>query len=349
MQKTKSLPFAAVASALVLFSACSRHDNNESDSPGQSPAKTIRLTYSVFFPPTHFNAILASEWAKDIEKRTDNAVKIDIFAAGSLTKPDLCYQGVVDGVSDIGMSCLAYTRGRFPVLEGLDLPVGYPDGKTATRVANQLLAKYRDDLKEIGETHFLYLHAHGPGVLASKKPIQSLDGMKGLKTRATGLSAAIVTALGGNPVAMSQAETYDALQKGVVEATLCPIETLEGWRQGEVIASVTEVPAIGYTTAMFVTINKKTWAKLPENVRKVITEVSAEYVEKHAQAWDVADDKGRDLVTRLGHTIITLSPEENIEWAEKTRPILDDYVSKTEEKGLPGKRFLEDLQSALRR
>ena len=50
---------------------------------------------------------------------------------------------------------------------------------------------------------------------------------------------------------MSQPETYEALQ-GVVDATLCPIETLKGWKQGEVISSVTDSSVVGYTTAMFV-------------------------------------------------------------------------------------------------
>jgi hypothetical protein len=42
------------------------------------------------------------------------------------------------------MSVFAYTRGRFAFLEGLDLPLGYPDGVTATRIANQMERNYAD-------------------------------------------------------------------------------------------------------------------------------------------------------------------------------------------------------------
>jgi hypothetical protein len=35
-----------------------------------------------------------------------------------------------------------------------------------------------------------------------------------------------VEALGGTPVAMAQPDTYEALQKNVVDATLCPVELL---------------------------------------------------------------------------------------------------------------------------
>ena len=88
----------------------------------------IRLTYSIFFPATHIQAQRAAEWAAEIERRLDGRVRIDIFAGGTLTKAEQCYQGVVDGVSDIGMSCLAYTRGRFPLLKDWTCRWGIPTG-----------------------------------------------------------------------------------------------------------------------------------------------------------------------------------------------------------------------------
>ncbi len=181
----------------------------------------IEFSYSIFFPPTHVQCEAAVAWAKEVEKRSGGRVKINTFPGGSLTQAPQVYDGVVNGISELGMSCFAYTRGRFPLLEGLDLPLGYPNGKVATQVANAMVQKYAP--QEIADTHVLYVHAHGPGILASKKPVRTLEDVAGLKIRATGLSAKIVENLKGTPVGMSQPETYEALQKGVVEATLCPI------------------------------------------------------------------------------------------------------------------------------
>ncbi|MCD6404985.1 MAG: TRAP transporter substrate-binding protein [Planctomycetes bacterium] len=307
--------------------------------------KTIELSYSIFFPPTHIQCKTAEAWAKEIERATDGQVKITIYPAGSLTKAPQCYQGVVDGISDIGMSCFAYTRGRFPLLEGLDLPLGYPNGTTATEIATKMALKYKP--AELANTHLLYIHAHGPGILASKKPVRSLEDLKGLKVRATGLSSKIVAALGGVPVAMSQPETYEALQKGVVEATFCPIETLKGWKQGEVIDCVTDTSAIGYTTAMFVVMNKDAWNGLPKDVQETFTTVSREWVAKQGKAWDDADAEGRAFVKGLGREMISLSDEENAKWISAVKPILDEYVQKTTQKELPGKAFLKDIQDLL--
>ena len=58
------------------------------------------------------------------------------FPGGTLTKAPQVYDGVVTGISDMGNSCFAYTRGRFPVTAALDLPLGYPNGRVASQVAS---------------------------------------------------------------------------------------------------------------------------------------------------------------------------------------------------------------------
>ena len=67
-----------------------------------------------------------------------------------------------------------------------------------------------------------------------------MEDLKGMKIRGTGTSIKVVEALGATPVAMPQPETYDALQKGVVDGLVSPIETLKGWKFAEVIKSTTE-------------------------------------------------------------------------------------------------------------
>ena len=82
------------------------------------------------------------------------------------------------------------------------------------------------------------------------------------------------------------------------DATLCPIETLKGWKQGEVIKSVTDASALGYTTAMFVTMNKDKWNALDPELQEIITAVSEEWVDKHGAAWDEADNEGKQHTSR---------------------------------------------------
>ena len=332
---------AAVA-GLALAAGCGKGKPEGGDA---AEAKTYKLTYSVFFPPMHIQAQTAMAWAAEVEKRSEGRIQITVHPGGSLTKADECWQGVLNGISDLGMSCFAYTPGRFPLLEALDLPLGWPDGQTATRVATALTAKYNP--AEIQGAKILYVHGHGPGILATKKPVRALGDLKGMKIRGTGLSAGIATALGATAVGMPQPETYDALQKGVVEGTFCPIETLKGWKQGEVIEFVTDTKAIGYTTAMFVAMNQKSWEALPADLQAILAAVSAEFVEKHGQAWNQADAEGLEFVKGLNCEIIALSPEEEALWKAQVAPIVEKYLAQTAEKGLPGAEFLAEAQALI--
>ncbi|MEA1923938.1 MAG: TRAP transporter substrate-binding protein [Pseudomonadota bacterium] len=308
--------------------------------------KKVRLSYSIFFPPSHAQCIAGEAWAKEIEKRSNGQIEITVYPGGTLTKAPQVYDGVVNGISDIGMSCFAYTRGRFPLLEGLDLPIGYPDGKTATKIATAVTKEFNP--KEVQDTKVLYIHAHGPGVLhTKKKPVQHLADLKGLKIRSTGLSAKIVKTLGALPVAMPQGDTYEALQKGTVDGTIGPIEVLKGWKQGEVIKYSTDLPGIGYTTSMFVVMNKRKWQALPDNLKKIFADVSSEWVAVQGQAWDDADAAGRAYTLEKGNQIYTLSEAESAKWQAKVKPILDNYIKKTTSRGLPGDKVVAKIKEML--
>lgn len=312
---------------------------------GGDGTRVHKLTYSIFFPPMHIQARTGMAWAEEVEKRSGGRIQIVVHPGGSLTKADQCWEGVLNGVSDLGMSCFAYTPGRFPLLEALDLPLGWPDGLTATRIATAMAARYEPE--EVQGAKILYIHGHGPGILATKKPVRSLEDLSNMKIRGTGLSAGMATALGATAVGMPQPETYDALQKGVVEGTFCPIETLKGWKQGEVIEYITDTKAIGYTTAMFVAMNRKTWDALPADLQQIVIEVSEEFVDRHGEAWNRADEEGLAFVQELGREIIPLTPEEEARWKENVAPIVEAYLQRTAERGLPGAEFLAEVQAKI--
>ncbi len=308
-------------------------------------AEELRLNYSIFFPSTHGQCVAGADWAKEIEKRTQGRVKITVFPGGALTQANQCYDGVVKGISDIGMSCFAYTPGRFPVMEALDLPLGYPDGMVATKVANDFYQTIKP--KELSNVKVLYLHAHGPGLLHTKQPVRVLADLKNMKIRSTGLSAKMVEALGAVPVAMQQGSTYESLQKGVVEGTFGPIEVLKGWRQGEVIKYTTDCSGIGYTTAMFVIMNLNTWNSLPADIQNIFETASREWIEIHGNAWNEVDKNGKEYTLSLKNEIIPLSAAEQANWKAAVKPVLDGYIKDAAQKGIDGAANIEKLTNLI--
>ena len=316
---------AIVLVALPLLSACATPTSTE----------TIELTYSNFFPPTHLHSILAEQFCEEVNKRSNGRVEISYYSGGTLTPAPQVYGGVVEGISDMGMSVLAYSMGRFPATELVDMPHAYPNGWVATMVANDFYKEFKP--KEFDDVHVLYFHAHGPGVLfTTEKPVRKLEDLKGLTIRSTGVGAKIIEALGAEGYGGSQGEAYELMSKGTVDGSLTPREVLKGWNQAEVVKYVTSCCDVGYTANMFVVMNKDTWDSLPSDVQKVFTEVSEEWLEKHARVWTYYDKVAIDyFLTFEGRELIELSPQEMARWIEATQPLIEGYLSEKTAIGLP--------------
>ena len=309
-------------------------------------AGTVKLTYSNFFPPTHIQSQLAEEWCKEVEKRTNGKVRIDYFPGCTLSKAHQNYDGVVEGISDIGMSCLAYSRGRFPVMAAIDLPLGYHNGVQATRVANAVYEQFKPE--ELSDVQPMYFHAHGPGLLfTTDKPVTDLAGLKGLKIRSTGNSALLIEALGGTPVAKPMSETYQALQRGIVDGSIHPVESNKGWKLGEVVKFGTESFAVAYTTTMYVVMNKDKWAQIDPESQATIMQINKEWAARHGEAWDQADALGRQYLLDQGGKFVTLTDAESALWVEKAQPVMEQYEKTVAEKKIDGKAVVEFIKAEM--
>ncbi|PIE65131.1 MAG: C4-dicarboxylate ABC transporter substrate-binding protein [Desulfobacterales bacterium] len=310
-----------------------------------SLAKT-RLTYATFFPPTHIQSQLAESWCKEVTKRTNGEIEITYFPGGTLIKASQTYDGVVQGIADIGMTVLAYSRGRFPVAAAIDLPMGYASGVQATRVANAVFDHFSP--KEFHDTNIMFLHAHGPGLIHTRdKPIHTLSDLDGLKMRGTGTSGLIQAALGASPVGKSMRDCYQMLQRGVVDGSSHPMESNRGWKLGEVVQYAVQNFSTAYTTTFAVFMNKNRWKRLTPEQQKTILEINEEWAIKHGAAWDEADRQGLLFFKEKGGKIISQSPAESEEWAQAAAPVIDTYIQNVSKKGIDGKAVVAFIKSQL--
>jgi len=327
--------------ALVALTGCSL----KSSSPAQGEQEIIELKLAHFFPATHpAEKELVQPWAKAIEEATGGKVKITSYPSSTLLQAEATYDGVVNGIADIGLSCFSYTRGRFPALEAFELPgVTYNNSKVASKVAWEGIKQLNP--KEAQDTKLMMVFATGPGDLFTKVPVRNLSDLKGLEIRATGLSAKTLKALGANPVAMPQSDTYEALSKGVVKGNLGPDEVLQGWRHAEVTEYITQIPFL-YNTLFYVTMNIDKWNSLPLDIQKAIENVNEEYLEKVAMGlWDKQNEAAlKWAVETKDMKVIALPREEADKWIALVNPIQDEYVAGMKDKGINGQEILDKVK-----
>ena len=323
---------------LVFVSGCGQ--------TASGPNQTVELKLAHFFPGTHpAEKELIQPWAKAVETATEGRVKITSYPGQTLSQADAVYDGVVNGISDLGLSCFSYTRGSFPVSEVFELPgIKYVNSKAASKVAWEGIKQINP--KEVQDTKLMMVFTTGPGDLYTKEPVRELKDLKGLEIRATGLSAKSLTALGALPVAMAQSEAYEALSKGVVKGNLGPVEVLQGWKHAEVTKYLTLSPFL-YNNLFYITMNLNKWDSLDPQDQLAIEAVNEKFFEEVAMGlWDKQNESAlKYAVDEKGMEVITLSQEEQDRWISLIKPIQDDYVAQMNQKGEKGQEILDKVLS----
>ena len=292
----------------------------------------VKLTAANYLPPMHKMSLLTQWFCDEVKKRTNGEVEITYHPGGTLLSPVKMYVGVETGVADMGFSHTAYTRGRFPVTEVLDLPQGYPSGYVAVQVSNDFYDKFKP--KEWDNVHVLYFASSPPLVLhTNKKPVRTMEDLAGMKIRATGQMADVIKALGGSPVPLQMPDVYEALKRGVIDGVTVDLSPLKYWKFSEVIKYTTASWPLGTTYCFYFIINKNKWDKLSPDAQKVMTDVAMEAKDKQAALWNEMDFEGRDLFLSQGGEIIQLSDAEIAKWQKVVEPVIGQYKKDMVSKG----------------
>jgi TRAP-type C4-dicarboxylate transport system substrate-binding protein len=311
--------------------------------------RPIELKFSSWIGSGHgFHTSVLVPWARMVEERSQGKLKVTLFPGATLGKPADHWDMVKNGIADIGWGAYSYTPGRFPLTSVGDLPFLFKTGKGGSRVMWEIYQKHLQ--KEQEGVKILWLFVHAPGqVHTLRKPIRTLDDLGGVKLRVPGgVVANVVKQLGAIPVTIPAPDTYSALERGVVDGTIFPWETVAGFKLSELLRH--HAVANLYVTPNFVAMNQRRYESLPPDLRKVIDDLSGAWAaEFTGGAWDKNDEDGIEAAKKVGAAIYTLPAEERQRWIARVKPLEDEWVSGVEAKGFPGRQVLNDLRELVRR
>ncbi|MGB9886185.1 MAG: TRAP transporter substrate-binding protein [Moorellales bacterium] len=287
---------------------------------------TVTLRFASYQPPESGQGKLNEEFCRDIERVTNGQVKVEYYPGGTLLTAPKMYDGVVQGIADIGLSNLAYTFGRFKVTELLDLPLGFPNAWVANHVVADFYQQFKP--KEWEQAHVLTLHASPPNnIITVSKPVRKVEDLKGLTIRGTGYVGSLVEAFGATARPVPMAEAYDNLAKRVIDGLLVPYETTQTFKYGEVTRYVTEVWPLGQVYTFYLVMNKEKWNSLSPEAQDAITKyVQDELVEKLAKMWNEIDVRGKQYATEAGYEIIELAPDELARFQQAADKVIAEYT-----------------------
>ena len=306
-------------------------------------AADYTLRFAHFWPavsPIHKEVFQG--WADKIEADSNGRIKVQIYPGGTLSRPPAQYDAVVNRIADVTATVQGYTANRFPLTQIVELPGIVKTAEQGSCVIQRL---YEEGLtaSEYKETHPIFQFTHGQGhIHTTKVQINKPSDLEGLRIRRpTQVVATLLEELGAAPVAMPAPESYQSMQRGVIDGVSLPWEGVHSFRINELANYHTEIGL--YSLAFIVTMNKQVYNGMPADLKAVIDKNSGLLMAKEAgRSFDMVDGLGRADAVKAKHNITTLqNATENEAWKPVLASTIEKYLQSLEANGLPARQVYE--------
>jgi len=316
----------------------------------------VTLRCQHFLPPTSsVPAYFMAPWAEAIEEASDGRIEVELYPAMQLGgAPPALYDQIRDGVIDCGWALPAYTPGRFPEAETMELPfMTSMDAEGSSRAAWEFSEQHLIDTR-FADIHVLAVHVHGPGVVhLSGGAVETAADFDGLQLRGPSRQAnALLERLGATPVGMPVPAFPEALSRGVVDGGVIPWEVVPTLRVEELAEYHTQIGGDRalYNTFFIWGMNQAVYEGLPDDLRAVIDDHSGVETSAWAgRAMDEGDDIAFDAITARGNTIVTLEGDALAEIRAIGDEVTAAWIEEMNGLGLDGAQLVEDARAAVAR
>jgi len=291
------------------------------------------------YPAGNFHSQGAQRFADAVNKATHGELNIVLHAGAALgfKGPELL-RSVAEGQLAIAEVPTGMVEGDAPILALTAQPFISGNAAEQRLLYEKAKATYAKVLKKFNQ-FTLYTSVWPFSGIYTQREIKSVADLKGLKMRVydgTGLAFGKATGIAARKMPFS--EVYPAMKAGLLDSMYTSSVSGVDAKAWEILKFFTPINIVGPVN--MVNVNLDAWNKLPENIRKTVTEIA---VKMEDEMWKIAgemDAKSRATLKEKGMTVSTVSKEFRAEldalgvklraeWAKKAgddaKAILDAY------------------------
>ena len=271
-----------------------------------------------------------AEMTRRISDRTEGKFKVRILVAKEIgIDRNEFPQALARGTIDMAWLYSPVMSGVYSFLGVFDLPYLTTDQDSVFKVNDVIWPMLAEATKDAGyvfmpNSVFAWL----PQDILMKDKVDNLGDLRGLKVRVwRSADAALIKALGGEPVTMPIAEVYLAMQRGVVQGlNTGPQAMVENsmWEVGKYYYSVRLEPSCAWTA-----VNKQKWDALPQEYKKVLEEEVTAATKRIRDKYDTEVNKQKSALIAKGIVIREPSKAEVDAWRKAAAPNWNTWVEKS--------------------
>ena len=270
--------------------------------------KKARLGHS--FTDSHPRAVAMKRFASEVEKATQGAVRIEVYGSSQLGSEEKMLIAVQSGVQDLYLGALSPIAARKKELQIFDFPFLFgSDAEAAYVLDGPVGRRMLEGLSDMNMQGLVWSGGAFRDMSNSKRKIQTLDDMKGLKVRVmqNPMALASFKAMGINAVPMAFTEVYPALEIKALDGYEHPVVDMYANKMYEVQKYLTITRHV-YTPVALIG-SKKWWNALSADQRLIVQKVAedtraferAEELREASVVVKELQDKGMTVTLSLIH------------------------------------------------
>ena len=350
MKKKNSLILLVLLAIVsIIMVGCSSSAANSSDEKD----KKIKLKVATYVAPTSpIYKYLTEPWMEKVIELTDGQVEFDVYPGEQLGKAHDMLQLTQDKVTDIGIFPANYFPNNMPISNVI---AGFPNLSTTSSQGTQAYNDLIQENKDLLEIDYLkngvrpiMTHVSPTYELwSTSKEIRVPSDIKGLKLRTPGgVANEIYKSLGAVPVSVSHSETYEALEKGVIEAASYSSVAVDASGTKDLLKTSMFIH-LG-TAIHGIVINESVWQGLPEDVQKAMMDAGQEIVKSSGEKYDIDTDAFNTEFAKDA-SIVELTDQEQNEWDKEFNASSEQWLKDHKSEGLPYEEVLNSYKENLKK
>jgi tripartite ATP-independent transporter DctP family solute receptor len=298
-------------------------------SPAAAQAKAVFKASDVQ-PPGYPTVAAAESFGKKLEAATNGRLSVRMYPSMQLGgEKETIEQTQIGAVQMLRVSAGALG----PIVDEVNV-VNVPflfrntahaekmmDGALGQELLDKITAN-----ANAGLVALCWMNAGARNLYNIKRPIKSIEDIKGLKFRVIGnpIFIDMMNALGGNGVAMGYDQVFSALQTGVIDGAEnnLPSYVFSNHYTAARHLSLTEhliIPEV-------LVFSKRTWATLPADDQALIKKLAREAQLEERDLWNRYEQEATDKAKAAGCQITEIADKKPFQTAVK--PVWDKYGPK---------------------
>lgn len=307
-------------------------------------ADPVEFRFSGYYPesyPVYKEGF--KKWEELVEKESNGKIVFKNFLNGVLHTAKHGFRATMTDICDLTHAYPGYQPASFDLAHINDLPFAVSSQHGGVLAMETLYPKYfKQEYEKMGVLLGCWVTTSEYNLI-TKKPVRSLDDLKGMKIRSFGgLCSTTLEHLGAVPVMVQSSESYPAFQNGVVDAVLYPDSSMVSYRLYEVGKYHTR---IGLTRmGVPYALSPKFFERLSPDMKKYMYAKLRQASQMAAVSYEIDDIAARKVLKENGVEMIVLPPAEMERFKKAVEPVWENFVKVNEAKGLPARQLVKELR-----